>query len=154
MISAAIEAEVAQLTDEAEKMEFLSSLGLSETGLDELIRAGYALLGLITFFTGGPKEARAWTVRRGDKRPGSRRRHPHRLRARLHPLGDRRLRGLHRAGGEAGAREPASCAPKARITWCRTATCSTSGSTSRNKRRRRIARRFERAPVTGASIGA
>jgi len=51
VISAAIEAEVAQLTDEAEKVEFLSSLGLSETGLTRVIRAGYALLDLITFFT-------------------------------------------------------------------------------------------------------
>ena len=69
VISAAIEAEVAQLTDEAEKAEFLAALGLSETGLDRVIRAGYALLDLITFFTVGPKEARAWTVRRGAKAP-------------------------------------------------------------------------------------
>ncbi len=69
VISAAIEAEVAQLTDEAEKAEFLSSLGLSETGLTRVIRAGYALLDLITFFTVGPKEARAWTVRHGARAP-------------------------------------------------------------------------------------
>ena len=69
VISAAIEAEVAQLTDEAEKTEFLSSLGLSETGLTRVIRAGYALLDLITFFTVGPKEARAWTVRHGARAP-------------------------------------------------------------------------------------
>src|SRR5690606_33858625 len=69
VISAAIEAEVAQLTDEAEKAEFLSSLGLKETGLARVIRAGYALLDLITFFTVGPKETRAWTVRRGAKAP-------------------------------------------------------------------------------------
>ena len=65
----ALEAEVAQLTDEAEKAEFLSSLGLSETGLTRVIRAGYALLDLITFFTVGPKEARAWTVRHGARAP-------------------------------------------------------------------------------------
>src|SRR5690349_19069446 len=69
VISAAIEAEVAQLQDEAEKAEFLSSPGLHETGLARVIRAGYALLDLITFFTVGPKEARAWTVRHGARAP-------------------------------------------------------------------------------------
>jgi ribosome-binding ATPase len=68
MISAAIEAELAQLTD-AEKDEFLASLGLPETGLARVIRAGYALLRLVTFFTAGPKEAHAWTVERGTKAP-------------------------------------------------------------------------------------
>jgi len=68
VISAAIEAEVAQL-DPAEKQEFLASLGLSEPGLARVIRAGYKLLDLITFFTVGPKEARAWTVHRGAKAP-------------------------------------------------------------------------------------
>ena len=67
VISAAIEAEVAQLGDEAERAEFLESLGLEETGLARLIRAGYQLLGLITFFTAGPKEARAWTISAGSK---------------------------------------------------------------------------------------
>ena len=69
VISAAIEAEVAQLADEAEKQEFLETLGLAETGLTRVIRAGYGLLGLLTFFTVGPKEARAWTVERGAKAP-------------------------------------------------------------------------------------
>jgi GTP-binding protein YchF len=69
VISAAIEAEIAQLPTEAERQEFLSSLGLSETGLARVIRAGYGLLGLQTFFTAGPKEARAWTVRKGAKAP-------------------------------------------------------------------------------------
>lgn len=68
VISAAIEAEVAQLP-EAEAAEFLDSMGLEEAGLDRLIRAGYRLLDLITFFTAGPKEARAWTVRRGARAP-------------------------------------------------------------------------------------
>ena len=68
MISAAIEAELAQLTD-AERDEFLASLGLAETGLARVIRAGYALLRLVTFFTAGPKEAHAWTVERGTKAP-------------------------------------------------------------------------------------
>jgi len=69
VISAAIEAEVAQLADEAEKREFLSSLGLAEPGLSRVIRAGYRLLDLITFFTVGPKEAHAWTVVQGTKAP-------------------------------------------------------------------------------------
>ncbi len=69
IISAAIEAEVAQLDDAAEKAAFLADLGLTETGLARVIRAGYGLLDLLTFFTAGPKEARAWTVRRGAKAP-------------------------------------------------------------------------------------
>ena len=68
MISAAIEAEIAQLPAD-EQAEFLETLGLEEPGLDRLIRAGYGLLGLITFFTAGPKEARAWTVRAGTQAP-------------------------------------------------------------------------------------
>ena len=67
-ISAAIEAEVAQLPDEEAK-EFLADLGLDEPGLDKLIRAGYDLLHLITYFTVGPKETRAWTVHKGAKAP-------------------------------------------------------------------------------------
>ncbi|GAA3085930.1 redox-regulated ATPase YchF [Rhizobium viscosum] len=67
-ISAAIESEVAQLPDEEAK-EFLSALGLDEAGLDRLIRAGYKLLHLITYFTVGPKETRAWTIERGTKAP-------------------------------------------------------------------------------------
>ena len=69
MISAAIEAEVAHLGDADERREFLEALGLGETGLDRIIREGYALLDLITFLTAGPKEARAWTVTRGTKAP-------------------------------------------------------------------------------------
>ena len=69
IISAKIEEEVAQLTDDAEKAEFLDALGLSETGLTGVVRAGYRLLDLITFFTSGPKESRAWTVSRGAKAP-------------------------------------------------------------------------------------
>jgi GTP-binding protein YchF len=68
IISAAIEAEVAQLPDE-EAREFLAAMGLEEPGLDRLIRAGYALLHLITYFTAGPKETRAWTIERGTKAP-------------------------------------------------------------------------------------
>ncbi len=68
VISAAIEAEVAQLSDE-EAAEYLEAMGLEEPGLDRLIRAGYELLDLITFFTSGPKETRAWTVQKGAKAP-------------------------------------------------------------------------------------
>lgn len=69
VISAAIEAEVAQLDTDEEKTAFLADLGLKETGLARVIRAGYGLLGLLTFFTVGPKEARAWTVRKNAKAP-------------------------------------------------------------------------------------
>ena len=69
VISAAIEAEVVTLADAAERQEFLAGLGLSETGLNRVIRAGYELLGLITYFTVGPKEARAWTIVKGTKGP-------------------------------------------------------------------------------------
>ncbi len=68
VISAKIEEEVAQLPP-GEREEFLQSLDLVEPGLNRLIRAGYDLLGLITFFTVGPKEARAWTVTRGSRAP-------------------------------------------------------------------------------------
>jgi len=68
MISAAIEAEIAQL-EAGEEAEYLASLGFEEAGLDRLIRAGYDLLDLITYFTCGPKETRAWTIARGTKAP-------------------------------------------------------------------------------------
>ena len=67
-VCAAIEAEIAQL-EESERAEFLSELGLREPGLNRVIRAGYRLLGLQTFFTAGPKEVRAWTVRIGATAP-------------------------------------------------------------------------------------
>src|SRR5690606_24629683 len=68
VISARIEAELAQLEPQ-ERAEYLAELGLEEPGLNRLIREGYRLLDLITFFTAGPKEARAWTIRRGTKAP-------------------------------------------------------------------------------------
>ncbi len=68
VVSAAIEAEIATMAPE-DRAEFLSDLGLTETGLARVIRAGYELLHLITFFTVGPKEARAWTVFKGAKAP-------------------------------------------------------------------------------------
>ena len=64
-VCAGIEAEIAQL-DEADRLEFLTELGLTESGLDQVIRAGYALLELLTFFTVGKREVRAWTVKRGS----------------------------------------------------------------------------------------
>jgi GTP-binding protein YchF len=69
VISAKIESEIAQLGGDDEKLEFLKDIGLTETGLSRLIRSGYKLLNLITFFTVGPKEARAWTVKQGAKAP-------------------------------------------------------------------------------------
>jgi ribosome-binding ATPase len=67
-VCAAIEAEIASL-DEADRLEFLESMGLHEPGLDRLIRAGYDLLGLQTYFTAGVKEVRAWTIHKGDTAP-------------------------------------------------------------------------------------
>ncbi|HET8612797.1 MAG TPA: redox-regulated ATPase YchF [Sphingomonas sp.] len=68
VISAEIESQLAQLP-EAEQKEYLEALGLSEPGLNRLIREAYQLLGLQTFFTAGPKEARAWTIHKGDHAP-------------------------------------------------------------------------------------
>jgi ribosome-binding ATPase len=68
VISAKIEAELAGLAP-GERAVFLAELGLPEPGLNKLIREGYRLLGLVTFFTAGPKEARAWTVTAGSKAP-------------------------------------------------------------------------------------
>jgi GTP-binding protein YchF len=68
VISAKIEAEIAQLGEEEQK-EYLAALGLAEPGLNRLIRTGYDLLGLQTYFTAGPKEARAWTIRKGWTAP-------------------------------------------------------------------------------------
>ncbi|WP_428374461.1 redox-regulated ATPase YchF [Lichenicoccus sp.] len=68
IVSAAIEAEVSQLP-EADRGEFLDGLGLSDSGLDRVIAAGYRLLGLLTYFTCGPKETRAWTITRGMRAP-------------------------------------------------------------------------------------
>lgn len=69
VISASIEAEIALLESTADKEEFLSGLGLSESGLAQIIRTGYQLLNLLTFFTAGPQEARAWTVGQGATAP-------------------------------------------------------------------------------------
>jgi GTP-binding protein YchF len=68
VISAKVEAEIAELEGEDKQM-FLEELGLKESGLDRLIRAAYDLLGLITYFTAGVQEVRAWTIRKGTKAP-------------------------------------------------------------------------------------
>jgi len=68
VISAKIESEIATLPP-ADRVEFLAAVGLQETGLDRLIRAGYALLHLVTYFTVGPKETKAWTITQGTKAP-------------------------------------------------------------------------------------
>ena len=67
-VSAAIESDLASM-DEADRKEFMDSLGIEEPGLNRVIRAGYQLLGLQTFFTAGPKEVRAWTVKVGATAP-------------------------------------------------------------------------------------
>ncbi|SNS94867.1 hypothetical protein SAMN05446037_102914 [Anaerovirgula multivorans] len=68
VICAKIEAEIAEL-DEDEKAMFLEELGLKQSGLDQLVKASYSLLGLISYLTAGPKEIRAWTIKRGTKAP-------------------------------------------------------------------------------------
>ena len=89
-VCAAIEAEIAQL-EEADRAEFLKELKLDEPGLNRVIRGGYALLGLQTYFTAGPKEVRAWTVHAGCNGAAGRGSHSYRLRARLHPRRGHRL---------------------------------------------------------------
>ncbi len=71
IISAAIDAEISQLDSADDKIEFLRSLGLESTGLSRVIQKGYELLGLQTYFTVGPKEARAWTIKKGTKAPAA-----------------------------------------------------------------------------------
>ncbi|GLR16182.1 redox-regulated ATPase YchF [Portibacter lacus] len=71
LVSAAIEEEIAELEDYEEKMEFVSEMGLSEPGTVRLIIASYKLLNLITYFTAGVKEVRAWTITKGTKAPGA-----------------------------------------------------------------------------------
>ena len=68
VISAKIEAEIAVLAPD-ERQDYLGAIGLAEPGLNRLIRAGYGLLELVTYFTAGPKQAAAWTVTRGTKAP-------------------------------------------------------------------------------------
>jgi ribosome-binding ATPase len=70
-ICAGIEAEIAELETKEERMEFIEELGLTEPGVNRVIRACYKLLDLITYFTAGVKEVRAWTIRKGTKAPGA-----------------------------------------------------------------------------------
>ncbi len=134
IISAAIESEVAQLPEE-EATEFLSALGLEEAGLDRLIRAGYHLLDLITYFTVGPKETRAWTIRRGTKAPQP-------------PASSTRISNAASSApsrfpmtttspsrAKSAPRKPARAVTKARNTSSATATSSTSASTPDRGRR-------------------
>ena len=69
VLAARLESEIAELEDEADRKEFLDDAGLSEPGVNKLIRSAYSMLNLISFFTVGPKEIRAWTVRRGALAP-------------------------------------------------------------------------------------
>ncbi|MGH1336926.1 MAG: redox-regulated ATPase YchF [Aureispira sp.] len=71
LVSAAIEADIAELDDYEERFEFLADMGLKEPGVNKLIRACYNILNLITYFTAGEKEVRAWTIRKGTKAPGA-----------------------------------------------------------------------------------
>jgi ribosome-binding ATPase len=71
LISAAIEAQIAELESEEDRLEFLKEYGLTESGLNKLLRASYSLLNLITYFTAGVQEVRAWTIKRGWKAPAA-----------------------------------------------------------------------------------
>jgi len=70
LVSASIEAELSALSDE-ERFEYMTSLGMTESGLDQVIRRGYSILDLITYFTAGPKETRAWTIHKDTLAPGA-----------------------------------------------------------------------------------
>ena len=122
VVSAKIESEIAVLPPD-EQADYLEAVGLEEPGLNRVIRAGYELLGLITYFTVGPKEARAWTITKGTKAPGGRRRDPYGFREGLHPRRDHRLCRLHLAQGRGRrARCGQAAAGGQGIHRCRTAT--------------------------------
>ena len=103
-VCAKIELEIAQL-EPADAAAFLADLGLTESGLDRVIRASYDLLGYMSFFTVGEDECRAWSIPRGTPAQLARRRDPQRHRARLHPRRSRRLRRAHRRGSMAACRD-------------------------------------------------
>ena len=129
VLCAQIEAEVAAL-DADDAAELLRSYGQEESGLEQLVHVGFATLGLQTFLTAGPKEARAWTIHVGDTAPKAAGRHPHRLRAGIHQGRGDQLRRPH--GGRARWRRPARPARRAwraRTTSCATATWWSSAST-------------------------
>ena len=84
LISASIEEEIIQLDTDEERLMFLEEMGLSQPGVNRLIKSCYTLLRLITYFTAGEKEVRAWTVKEGSTAPSSRWSHPYRLREGIH----------------------------------------------------------------------
>ncbi len=122
VISAKIEAEFAGLPPD-DRAEFLAEMGLAEPGLNRLIRAGYTLLDLVTYFTAGPKEARAWTITRGTKASGRRPASstPISRRASSAPRPSP-MTTTWRSAARTAPRTPARCAWKARSTSSRTAT--------------------------------
>ena len=130
-LDAKLESELVELDDEDEAREMLAEMGVDEPGLDVLARVGFDTLGLQTYLTAGPKESRAWTIRKGATAPeaagvihtdfqrGF-------IKAEIVSYDD-----LVAAGSMAdGARPPARCAWRARTTSCRTATWWSSASTS------------------------
>lgn len=124
-VSARMEEEMAGLEDD-ERQEFLESYGVSSSGLDQVIRTGYGVLGLISYFTVGPKEVRAWTIEQGWKALQGRLRHPHGFRKgfiRAEVIG---FADYAAYGTEAPAARRGCCARKARNTSCATEMLSTS----------------------------
>ena len=115
-----VEAELAEM-DDAEAADFLESYGLHESGLVRLIRKSYELLGLISFFTAGEDECRAWTVPAGSKAPQAAGAIHTDLEHHFIRAETIRWDNLLEAGSEAAARSKARCGLKARSTWCRTA---------------------------------
>ena len=111
--------DLAQLPEDEAAM-FLEEMGLHEAGLDRLIRAGYALLGLQTYFTVGPKEARAWTITEGDAGPAGGGGDPRRFREGVHPGGNRRpMTTISPGTARRGRRKRASSGSRARPTRCK-----------------------------------
>jgi len=96
IIAALAESEIASLEDEKDRQDFLEDLGLNEPAVNKLIRAAYRTLNLHTFFTEGPKEVRAWTIRAGTPAPKGCRGYSLRPGKRLHPGRSQNSRGLHR----------------------------------------------------------
>ena len=130
-VAARFEAELAELEDPADRVAFLADLGLDEPGMPRLARACFRTLGLITFFTAGPMEARAWPVREGASRRRGRGQDPLGHRARVHPRrGDPLGRPRRLPAPTQRPRSAASSGSRARTTSSWTATCSTSASTS------------------------
>jgi ribosome-binding ATPase YchF (GTP1/OBG family) len=131
-VCAAIEAEIADMSAE-DKAVFLADMGMAEPGLNRVIKAGYALLGLLTFFTAGPKEVRAWTVRRGATAPQAAGViHTDFEKGFIRAAAQKRFRTTITCVTTASKarRKPDVCASKARSMWCRTATSCISASTS------------------------